>query len=282
MTAQLLDGKNLANKIATELREIVVKMRNIGKNTPELAVILVGDNPASLIYIAKKRDLCQQIGIIARDFHLAEETSETSLLQLIDQLNHDPRISGILVQLPLPSQISTARAIEAIDPAKDVDGFHPQNIGKLANALPTLHPCTPCGIMEILKAAKISLSGKHAVVVGASYIVGRPLALELLNTNATVTICHKFTQKLHKITRTADLLISATGVPGLITADYVQPGAVIIDVGITRLNTGQIVGDVVFDEVKELASWITPVPGGVGPMTVAMLMKNTLVAAGYL
>ena len=246
---------------------------------PGLAVILVGENPASTVYVAKKTKACAEAGFLSREYRLPIDTTETKLLDIIDKLNADTLIHGVLVQLPLPKHIYSDRIIAAIDPRKDVDGFHPCNIGKLVAGHPLYVPCTPRGIMELISRMGIELAGKDAVVVGRSNIVGKPIALLLLAQHATVTICHSRTKNLSAVTGRADVLIVAVGKAGMIKADMVKKGAVVIDVGVNRLGNGKLAGDVAFDEVAVKASYITPVPGGVGPMTIAMLMKNTLEAA---
>jgi methylenetetrahydrofolate dehydrogenase (NADP+)/methenyltetrahydrofolate cyclohydrolase len=240
---------------------------------------MVGDNPASEIYVRNKRKACEETGIVSVAHDLPHSTTQMELLQLIDRLNADPAIDGILVQLPLPEHIRPSSVLERIDPAKDVDGFHPYNVGRLALRIPLIRPCTPYGIVKMLDALGISPRGKHAVIVGASNIVGRPMALELLLMGATVTVCHRFTTDLESCVRAGEILVVAAGKPGLIPGEWVRPGAVVIDVGMNRLPDGRLVGDVRFDEAKERAGWITPVPGGVGPMTIAALMKNTLESA---
>ncbi len=275
MTAQLLDGKTLAEKIQAELRE---KIRHLSR-APGLAVILVGQDTASTIYVHKKSEACKEIGIHSVSFNLAEDVSEKELLLLIDQLNNDAVIDGILVQLPLPKHINTQHVIERIAPHKDIDGFHPYNLGRLAQGAPLLRPCTPYGIMHLLHATKIDLQGMHAVVVGASNIVGKPMALELLTAQCTVTLCHSKTKNLAQHIKAADILVSAMGKTNVIQRDWIKNQAIVIDVGIHRTQNNKLCGDIEFDSAKEKASWITPVPGGVGPMTVAMLLSNTVFAA---
>lgn len=274
---EIIDGKKLAEKIRTQLKAEVLELREKGI-FPGLAVILVGDDAASKIYTTKKKKACEEIGIYSESHEMDGNVSEEDLLELIGKLNENEKISGILVQLPLPSHINTQKIIEAIEPQKDVDCFHPKNIGKMFLADPQFFPCTPAGILEILKEYGISPEGKDCVIVGRSNIVGKPLATMLTNASATVTLCHSKTTDLKEKTRTANILISAVGHPGLITADMVKQGAVIVDVGINRNAEGKLVGDVDFENVSPIASAITPVPGGVGPMTIAMLMRNTVEA----
>lgn len=276
MAAQLINGKTLSEKLLDDLKQRIAQRLSAGKRAPALAVILVGDSPASKIYVANKRRSCEQAGMRSLSYNLPDDTSEADLLKLVDELNHDPAVDGILVQLPLPAQINAERVIERIDPHKDVDGFHPYNVGRLALRMPLLRPCTPRGVMTMLYSLGIDLKGLNAVVVGASNIVGRPMSLELLLAGCTVTTCHRFTRNLRDIVAGADLLVVAVGKPGFIPGDWIKPGAIVIDVGINRLDSGKICGDVQFDGASERAAWITPVPGGVGPMTVATLMENTL------
>ncbi len=277
--AVIIDG----NSIAQEIRQTVSKEALVWKEktgvVPGLAVILVGENPASEVYVARKATACAEAGFLSREFKLPADTSETKLLGIINELNADKLIHGILVQLPLPKHIHTDKIIAAIDPRKDVDGFHPYNMGELVAGNPLYVPCTPRGIMELISRTGIELAGKEAVVVGRSNIVGKPIALLLLAQNATVTICHSRTKNLSAVTARADVLIAAVGKTRMIKADMVKKGAVVIDVGVNRLENGKLAGDVAFDEVAVKASYITPVPGGVGPMTIAMLMKNTFDAA---
>lgn len=276
MSAQILDGKALAAKIRTELKSTISDHLKLGKSEPGLAVILVGSDPASHIYVNSKRRACEEVGIHSFAYDLPEDTSQTKIFALLDELNQNSRVHGILIQLPLPAQINSDLILERILPHKDVDGFHPYNLGHLAQRKPLLRPCTPYGIMKLLELTGLPLKGKHAVVVGASNIVGRPMALELLMANCTVTICHRYTTNLASHVKQADLLIAAIGKPNIIQTEWIKPGAIIIDVGTNRLPDGRVVGDVDFASAKEKASWITPVPGGVGPMTVAMLMQNTV------
>lgn len=281
MTAQLIDGKSVATTLKQEMREVVLKKTAAGIPPPGLAVILVGDDPASSIYVKNKRLACEEIGIRSSYHALPSTVSEAELIELIQRLNTDAAIHGILLQLPLPKSIDAENALECIAPQKDVDGFHAYNLGRLAQRRPLLRPCTPQGIMLLLDHIHQAYKGKHAVIVGASNIVGRPMALELLIAGATVTVCHRFTQDLPNYVKQADILVSAVGKPGLIKGEWIKEGATVVDVGITRLADGSLTGDVEFNIAKERAAWITPVPGGVGPMTVAILLYNTLVAAGY-
>ncbi|TQV65505.1 MAG: bifunctional methylenetetrahydrofolate dehydrogenase/methenyltetrahydrofolate cyclohydrolase FolD [Halothiobacillaceae bacterium] len=278
MSAQLIDGKRVAEEVVTSVREGVEQLKAQGRRVPGLAVIQVGEDPASRVYVGNKRRACERTGIHSVAHDLPAETREQALLDLIDQLNADPSIDGILVQLPLPAHIDAEAVIERIHPDKDVDGFHPYNVGRLAQRIPRLRPCTPYGVMRLLETCGIDPKGMEAVVVGASNIVGRPMALELLLAGATVTVTHRFTRDLAAHVGRADLLVVAAGKPGLVKGEWVKPGAVVIDVGINRLADGRLVGDVEFEAAFERAGHITPVPGGVGPMTVAMLMQNTLEA----
>ncbi len=277
MVAQVISGNLLATKIKGEIAAQISLNLAQGKRAPGLAVILVGADPASQVYVGSKRKSCAELGIESKSYDLPENTSEQVLLDLIEQLNQDETVDGILVQLPLPKQIDSTKVIEAIRPDKDVDGFHPYNVGRLCQRIPTLRACTPYGVMKLLETTGVSLYGKHAVIVGASNIVGRPMALELLLGGCTVTVTHRFTQDLESHIRQADILVVAVGKPKFIPGDWVKEGAIVIDVGINRLD-GKLVGDVDYDVASQKASFITPVPGGVGPMTVAMLMQNTLQA----
>jgi len=270
-TYQLLSGKDVAHAILNDLSQ---KIKSL-KKKPTLAVILVGKNPASQLYVKNKKAKAKLIGMNSKDFLLAEDISEEDLLDQIDKLNHDENIDGILVQLPLPEYINKNKIIEAISPKKDVDGFHPINMGRLAQGIPSLRPCTPHGIISLLKHYKINLRGLNAVIVGASNIVGKPMALELLLAGSTVTVCNSKTTDLKSHVNSADLLISATGKRGLINSDWIKSGAIIIDVGQHRLDDGSFVGDLDFEKAAQKASFITPVPGGVGPMTIAILLENT-------
>lgn len=271
--AVIIDGKKLAEKIYAEVALETAKL----PRRPCLAAVLVGDDPASHIYVRNKEGDCKKCGIESRRYDLPADTPQERLLALIDELNHDDGVDGILVQLPLPKQIDENAVIQAISPDKDVDAFHPLNVGKMVTGEPVFWPCTPAGIMEMFREYGISLDGKNCVVVGRSNIVGKPMGLLLLRANATVTYCHSHTRDLAETTRQADILVVAAGHPGLITGDMIKPGAVVIDVAMNRNpDTGKLTGDVVFDEAEKIASFITPVPGGVGPMTRAMLMKNIL------
>lgn len=276
MAAQLINGKAIAENLLANIKQRIEQRVAQGKRPPCLAVILVGDSAASTIYVTNKRRSCEQAGMRSLAYNLPTIISEHDLLKLIDDLNADDGVDGILVQLPLPEQIDAERVIERINPAKDVDGFHPYNVGRLALRMPLLRPCTPYGVISMLETLKIDLKGLNAVVVGASNIVGRPMSLELLLAGCTVTTCHRFTRDLPGIVAGADLLVVAVGKPGFILGEWIRPGAIVIDVGINRLENGKICGDVEFVAASERASWITPVPGGVGPMTVATLMRNTL------
>lgn len=279
MGARLLDGKKLSAQIKANVRRSVESMVSRGLRRPGLAAVLVGQNPASQIYVRNKRKACEEAGILSFAHDLPDSTSEAELLALIDRLNEDEQIDGILVQLPLPEQIRQTSVLERIDPTKDADGFHPFNIGRLVQRIPLLRPCTPWGVVQLLEHNEVPTRGKHAVVVGASNIVGRPMALELVLMGATTTICHRFTGDLQVHVGRADILVVAVGKPSLIPGEWIKPGAAVIDVGMNRLDNGQLVGDVNFEEAEDRAGWITPVPGGVGPMTVAMLMSNTLEAS---
>ncbi len=279
MTAQLIDGKAIAASLRKDIATRVQERRGRGKRPPGLAVLLVGNSPASEIYVRNKRRACEEVGFLSRSYDLDTNTTERELLDLIDNLNLDEEIDGILVQLPLPEHIDPETVLERIRADKDVDGFHPYNVGRLALRMPLLRPCTPYGVMTLLKHTGESFYGREAVVVGASNIVGRPMTLELLLAGCTVTTCHRFTRNLHEHVARADILVAATGKPGLIQGEWIKPGATVIDVGINRLEDGSITGDLDFATARERAGWITPVPGGVGPMTVATLLENTLYAA---
>jgi methylenetetrahydrofolate dehydrogenase (NADP+)/methenyltetrahydrofolate cyclohydrolase len=278
MTAQLIDGKALAHRLRVQMRERADALRARGVR-PGLAVVLVGEDPASRVYVANKIKACEECGVHSHRYALPADTPEAQVLALIAQLNADPGVHGVLVQLPLPPHINVQRVIEAIDVAKDVDGFHLYNVGALVLGQSIFPPCTPYGVQLLLETTGIDLAGKNAVVVGASNIVGKPMALMLLHKEATVSICHARTRDLAQYTILADVLVVAAGKPGLITGPMVKQGAVVIDVGINRLPDGRIVGDVDFDSVRQRAAWLTPVPGGVGPMTVTMLIENTLRSA---
>ena len=277
MTAQIISGTQLASQIKSNVAQQISQYVAQGKRAPGLAVILVGADPASQVYVGSKRKSCAEIGIASKSYDLPETTTEQALLELIEELNQDAEINGILVQLPLPKHIDSTKVIEQISPEKDVDGFHPYNVGRLCQRIPTLRACTPYGVMKLLETTGISFYGKHAVIVGASNIVGRPMALELLLAGCTVTVTHRFTEDLASHIRQADILVVAVGKPKFIKGEWIKEGAVVVDVGINRLE-GKLVGDVEFDAAAQRASYITPVPGGVGPMTVAMLMQNTLSA----
>lgn len=279
MTAQIIDGKAVATKLKLDLKKATEIRLKSGKRRPGLAVVLLGSDPASQVYVGSKRRSCEEIGFKSDSYDLATDSSENELLTLIDKLNADDEIDGILVQLPLPKHINADVVIEHIAPHKDVDGFHPYNIGRLAQRNPQLRPCTPKGIITLLKSTGIDLRGQEAVVVGASNIVGRPMALELLLAGCTTTVCHRMTKDLEFHVRRAEILVVAVGKPNFIPGDWIKEGATIIDVGINRLDDGTLTGDVEFDVAKEKAAWITPVPGGVGPMTVATLLENTFFAA---
>ncbi|TVO92302.1 bifunctional methylenetetrahydrofolate dehydrogenase/methenyltetrahydrofolate cyclohydrolase FolD [Shewanella algae] len=279
MTAQLIDGKAIAQSIRQQLKQKVAARQAAGQRIPGLAVILVGADPASQVYVGSKRKACEEVGFISRSYDLPDSTSEEELLALIDSLNEDAAIDGILVQLPLPEHIKESKVIERIRPDKDVDGFHPYNVGRLAQRIPVLRSCTPMGIMTLIKSTGIDTYGLDAVVVGASNIVGRPMTLELLLAGCTTTTCHRFTKDLKDKVSRADLLVVAVGKPDFIPGSWIKPGAIVIDVGINRLDSGRLVGDVDFDVACERASHITPVPGGVGPMTIASLLENTLFTA---
>lgn len=273
-----LDGKAIAQTIKSQLQQKVEQLKNNGKRPPGLAVLLVGQDPASAVYVNHKQKACEQVGFHSEIHQLPDNITESEILSQIEKLNHQENIDGILVQLPLPKAIKVSAVLEAISPQKDVDGFHPYNIGRLAQNKPLLQPCTPKGVMTMLKHKEIAVVGRHAVIVGSSNIVGRPMALELLNAGATVTVCHKKTQNLKSHVQSADILVVAVGKPNLIPGDWIKPQATVIDVGINRLENGKLCGDVEFTTAKDVASWITPVPGGVGPMTVATLLTNTLLA----
>jgi methylenetetrahydrofolate dehydrogenase (NADP+) / methenyltetrahydrofolate cyclohydrolase len=279
MPARLIDGKSIARKLREDLKTRIADRLGRGLRAPGLAVVLVGEDPASRIYVRNKRSACAEVGILSRDYDLPAATQEAPLLALIDELNSDSRIDGILVQLPLPPHISEVAVIEKITPVKDVDGFHPYTVGRLSQRIPVLRPATPYGVMTLLRQIGVDPKGKHAVVVGASNHVGRPLAMELLLAGATTTICHRFTGNLRHHVEQAEILAVAVGKPGLIPGEWIRPGAVVLDIGMNRLPDGRLVGDVEHDGASQRASWITPVPGGVGPMTVAMLLENTFIAA---
>ncbi|CAI0957058.1 bifunctional methylenetetrahydrofolate dehydrogenase/methenyltetrahydrofolate cyclohydrolase FolD [Serratia ficaria] len=278
MAAKIIDGKTIAQQVRNEVAEQVKQRLAAGKRAPGLAVVLVGENPASQIYVTSKRRACDEVGFLSRSYDLPATTSEAELLALIDQLNADAEIDGILVQLPLPAGIDNVKVLERIHPDKDVDGFHPYNVGRLCQRAPKLRPCTPRGIVTLLERYDIDTYGLNAVVVGASNIVGRPMSMELLLAGCTTTVTHRFTKDLRHHVENADLLVVAVGKPGFIPGDWIKPGAIVVDVGINRLESGKVVGDVDFEAASERAAYITPVPGGVGPMTVATLIQNTLQA----
>ncbi|SER55907.1 methenyltetrahydrofolate cyclohydrolase /5,10-methylenetetrahydrofolate dehydrogenase (NADP+) [Azotobacter beijerinckii] len=282
MTAKLIDGKVIAASLRQQIAQRVAERRQQDLRAPGLAVILVGTDPASQVYVSHKRKDCEEVGFHSQAYDLPTSTSQDELLALIDRLNGDSAIDGILVQLPLPKHLDASLLLERIRPDKDVDGFHPYNIGRLAQRMPLLRPCTPKGIMTLLQSTGLDLHGLDATVVGASNIVGRPMALELLLAGCTVTVTHRFTRNLAEHVGRSDLLVVAAGKPGLVKGEWIKPGAIVVDVGINRLNDGKLVGDVEFSAAAERAGWITPVPGGVGPMTRACLLENTLYAAEQL
>ena len=281
MSAQIIDGNKLAATLRQQIKEKVVSVVAAGHKAPGLAVILVGSDPASEVYVGKKVKACEEVGFQSQMIRFEATISQNELLREVARLNEDDSVNGILVQLPLPSHLDSSSILEAINPAKDVDCFHPYNVGRLAQRIPGLRPCTPFGVMLMLESIGFNVKGRNCCVVGASNIVGRPMAMELLLKGATVTVCHKFTQDLPAHLANADLVVVGAGKPGLVKGEWIKLGAVVIDVGINRLDNGKLVGDVVFETAAERASWITPVPGGVGPMTVATLMYNTMFAAGY-
>ncbi|MBA6389248.1 bifunctional methylenetetrahydrofolate dehydrogenase/methenyltetrahydrofolate cyclohydrolase FolD [Colwellia sp. BRX10-3] len=278
MTAALIDGKLIAQQLRHSVKDKVQQRIENGLRAPGLAVILVGSDPASQVYVGSKRKACEEVGFVSRSYDLPPTTTQDELFNLIDELNNDIEIDGILVQLPLPAGLDANLIIEHINPLKDVDGFHPNNVGKLALRQPGLRPCTPKGIMTLIASTGVDPHGLEAVVVGASNIVGRPMTLELLLAGCTVTTTHRFTKNLEAKIRNADLLVVAVGKPEFIPGEWIKAGAIVIDVGINRLDNGKLVGDVGFAKAKESAGYITPVPGGVGPMTVASLIENTLIA----
>ncbi|MGE5445355.1 MAG: bifunctional methylenetetrahydrofolate dehydrogenase/methenyltetrahydrofolate cyclohydrolase FolD [Ignavibacteriales bacterium] len=277
--AEIIDGKKVAEHLRKEVREEVKRLKEESGIVPGLAAVLVGNNPASQIYVRNKRKACEEVGIYSEEHNLPEEATEGDLLSLVEKLNYDEKIHGILVQLPLPKQINEAKILKAVSPLKDIDGFHPENMGLLVEGNPRFVPCTPYGIIKLLDYYGIEIQGKEAIVVGRSNIVGKPVSLLLLHRHATVTICHSRTRALPEVTRRADILIAAIGRARFITEDMVKEGAVVIDVGINRLPDGKLSGDVDFERVREKASYITPVPGGVGPMTIGMLLWNTFSSA---
>lgn len=275
---QIIDGKKIAAELKARIKEEIQALSAKG-GPPGLAAVLVGDNPASVIYVRNKRKACEEVGIYSEEHRLPNSTTQEDLLKLILQLNRDPRIHGILIQLPLPKHLDTDRVLSAVALQKDVDGLHPHNVGRLTMGSPVFVPCTPAGVMAILDYHKIPIEGRRAVIVGRSNLVGRPVGLLLMHRHATITVCHSRTQDIASVCREADILVAAMGRPRFVTAEMVKAGAAVIDVGINRLADGSLVGDVDFKDVSEKAGWITPVPGGVGPMTIAMLLKNTLESA---
>ena len=280
MSAMIIDGKAVSARIKEEIKAEVSALKEKGI-TPGLAVIIVGENPASKVYVANKKRTCIELGMHSEEFALPEETTQEELIALVKKLNNDDKIDGILVQLPLPSHIDERAVIDNISPNKDVDAFHPSNVGEIMIGGYRFAPCTPAGVMELIKETGIEIAGKECVIIGRSNIVGKPQALLMLQENATVTICHSKTKNLKEVVRRADIVIAAVGRAKMVTADMIKPGAVVIDVGMNRDENGKLCGDVDIESVKEVASAITPVPGGVGPMTIAMLMKNTLTAGKY-
>ena len=279
MTAQLIDGKSIAASLRQQIAKRVAERRQQGLRTPGLAVILVGSDPASQVYVSHKRKDCEEVGFLSQAYDLPAETTQEALTDLIDRLNDDPAIDGVLLQLPLPKHLDASKLLERIRPDKDVDGFHPYNVGRLAQRIPLLRPCTPKGIMALLESTGAKLNGMDALIVGASNIVGRPMAMELLLAGCTVTVTHRFTKDLAAHVGRADLVVVAVGKPGLVKGEWIKEGAIVIDVGINRQEDGKLVGDVTYETALPRAGWITPVPGGVGPMTRACLLENTLYAA---
>jgi methylenetetrahydrofolate dehydrogenase (NADP+)/methenyltetrahydrofolate cyclohydrolase len=279
MSAQIIDGKQIAADVRQQVRAGIDARLAAGKRAPALAVVLVGSDPASQVYVRNKKNACAEVGITSRAYDLPADTSRDELLQLVDTLNEDNEVDGILVQLPLPAHLDATEVLERIRPDKDVDGFHAFNLGRLAQRIPALRPCTPKGVMTLLASTGVDLHGQEAVIVGASNIVGRPMTLELLLAGCTTTTTHRFTRDLEAHVRRADIVVVGVGIPGLVKGDWIKPGAIVIDVGINRTDEGKLVGDVEFESARERAGWITPVPGGVGPMTIATLLENTLQAA---
>lgn len=275
MSANIIDGKAISAAVKEQVRDEIARDRL----TVGLAVVIVGDDPASRVYVNNKKKACEFCGIMSYEYALPAETTQSELLELVDTLNADKNVNGILVQLPLPKHLDEKAVIERISPSKDVDAFHESNVGRIMIGNYSFLPCTPAGCMELIHSTGVVVSGKECVVIGRSNIVGKPMAMLLLHENGTVTVCHSKTRDLAEVCRRADILVAAVGRPNFVTADMVKPGAVVIDVGINRLDNGKLCGDVKFDEVSEVAGWITPVPGGVGPMTIAMLMRNTVTAA---
>ena len=279
MTAKLIDGKKIAEKIISEIKDKVITNQSEGIAPPGLAVIQVGGDPASSVYVRNKRKACEEVGMKSFNFDLSQSTTQKELIELVESLNNNTEVNGILIQLPLPSHINETIVIETINPSKDVDGFHPYTIGRLMQRIPLLRPCTAIGVITMLEAIEIDPKGMNAVIVGASNLVGRPLNLELLLKGATTTVCHKFTKNLKDHVMSADILAVAVGKPNFIPGSWIKEDAIVFDIGINRDENGKLTGDVDFESAKEKASWISPVPGGVGPMTVAMLIKNTLLAS---
>jgi methylenetetrahydrofolate dehydrogenase (NADP+)/methenyltetrahydrofolate cyclohydrolase len=279
MTAQIIDGKQIAADVRRQVAARIETRTSQGKRAPSLAVVIVGNDPASHVYVRNKKNACKEVGIESISYDLPETTTQQELLDLVDELNHKTDIDGILVQLPLPAGLDGNEILERIKPSKDVDGFHAFNLGRLAQRMPVLRPCTPKGVMKLLESTGVDLHGQEAVVVGASNIVGRPMSLELLLAGSTVTTTHRFTRDLAFHVKRADIVVVGVGKPNLVKGEWIKEGAIVIDVGINRMDDGRLVGDVGYDEAVERAGWITPVPGGVGPMTVACLMENTLEAA---
>lgn len=277
--AVIIDGKATAAAVRCEIKSQVEKFAEENGFAPGLAVVIVGEDPASQVYVRNKHKACEEVGIYSEIHALSKDATEEELLGLIDRLNDNHKINGILVQLPLPKHLDEEKVILRISPQKDVDAFHPENVGRIMIGNFSYLPCTPAGVMELLKRYNISISGKHCVIIGRSNIVGKPQAMLMLKENATVTVCHSKTVNLNEITKQADIIVAAVGKPNFVTADMVKEGAVVIDIGINRLDNGKLCGDVCFNEVEQVASYITPVPGGVGPMTITMLLKNTLTAA---
>lgn len=282
MSAKLINGKEIAAQVRQQVAAGVKARKQKGLRAPGLAVVLVGHDPASQVYVGNKRKACEQAGILSLSYDLPEDTSQAALEALVDELNENPAVDGILVQLPLPSHLDADPILVKIRPDKDVDGFHPYNIGRLMQRKPALRPCTPAGVITLLDSIGTPYKGQHAVIVGASNIVGRPMSMELLLKGATTTVCHRFTDNLEKFVGEADILVAAVGKPGIIKGEWVKRGATVIDVGINRMDDGKLCGDVDFDAAAERAAYITPVPGGVGPMTIATLLENTLYAADVL
>ena len=279
MTANIIDGKKIAEKIISEIKNKVITNQSEGITPPGLAVIQVGEDPASTVYVRNKRKACEEVGMKSFNYDLDQSTTQKELIELVESLNSNAEVNGILIQLPLPTHINETIVIETIKPSKDVDGFHPYTIGRLMQRIPLLRPCTAIGVITMLEAIEIDPKGMNAVIVGASNLVGRPLNLELLLKGATTTVCHKFTKNLKDHVMSADILAVAVGKPNFIPGSWIKEDAIVFDIGINRDENGKLTGDVDFDSAKEKASWISPVPGGVGPMTVAMLIKNTLLAS---